>query len=537
MTWPFENDTNAIVKKLAKSFFKSNKQRNLIAIFATALTTILFTVLLSVTYGMNYANEQLSFQQAGTNAPMGFRFISDEIYHQISSNPRVNDSGYRKFITDTILNPELQSTSIEMSYMDEYYMVHSFSNPTIGKMPESANEIVCDSRILDALGISHEIGSIIPLEYSIRGQTYQAEFILSGFYEASQYETVQMIIVSHTFITENLDLLDNTYAKDGELSGVVMMYADTGSRQPSEIQSDLQNIVDDLGLSLEDGASNYVNGWVNPAYSNDNAISLSGILGIALAVFLFVLVGYLIIYNIFYISLVNDVHSYGVLRTVGTTSKQIKRIIKSQSKWICLYGIGSGLVFGIAISFLAFHIISGTTVLSGSSLHLNIGILFISALFSAITVILGIGKSAKTISKLSPIDSARFFENNTSHQKHIKSVKKDRILGLATSHFCSSMKKVLLVVLSISISLILLNCVTTITGGMDEDKYIGQHIKSDIVIGNTAIFNGETRFDEIVDIPSDFIQAIETSEMFVDGGRTYIDTATNLISFEVPDNR
>ena len=65
MNYPFENDTSAVIKKLAKNFFRNNNQRNLIAICATSLTTILFVVLLSVTYGMNFANEQLSFQQAG----------------------------------------------------------------------------------------------------------------------------------------------------------------------------------------------------------------------------------------------------------------------------------------------------------------------------------------------------------------------------------------------------------------------------------------------------------------------------------------
>lgn len=108
---------------------------------------------------------------------------------------------------------------------------------------------------------------------------------------------------------------------------------------------------------------------------------------------------------------------------------------------------------------------------SNNRLHLNIGILCISALFSAITVSLGIGKSAKTISKLSPIDSTRFFENGNIPQKHIKSINGNRVFSLAISHFCMSIKKVLLVVLSLSISLILLNCVTSITGGMDEDRY------------------------------------------------------------------
>ena len=534
MIWPFENDTHTVIKNLAKKFFKNDNQRNLIAICATALTTILFVVLLSVTYGMNFANEQLSFQQAGTNAPIGFRFIPDEVYHQILSDSKVQDSGYRKFVTDTILNPELESTPIEMSYMDEYYMIHSFSNPTVGNTPQKENEIVCDSRILDSLGIPHEIGSIIPLNYSIRGKTYSTEFVLSGFYEPSSYESVQMILVSNLFMTEHMDVLQNTYEKDGELSGVVMMYVDTGLKQPSQIQSDLYSIVDDLGFSLEEGAPNYINGWVNPAYSDDSSIGFSGMFGIILAISFFILVGYLIIYNVFYISLVNDVHSYGVLRTIGTTSKQVKKIIKKQSIWICLYGISVGLLLGICISFIAFHIISETTALSNSKLHLNIGILCISALFSAITVSLGIGKSAKTISKLSPIDSSRFLERRTVPQKHMKSINRDRSFSLAISHFCISIKKVLLVVLSLSISLILLNCVTSITGGMDEDKYINQHIKSDFVIGNSAVFAGESTLDKIVDIPSELIHSLESSEMFVDGGRTCV--ATSQTTFEVPEH-
>lgn len=534
MNYPFENDTSAVIKKLAKNFFRNNNQRNLIAICATALTTILFVVLLSVTYGMNFANEQLSFQQAGTDASIGFRFISDEIYHQISSNSRVQDSGYRKFVTDNILNSELQSTPIEMSYMDEYYMVHSFSNPTVGNMPEKENEIVCDSRILDSLGIPHEIGSIIPLNYSIRGKTYSTEFVLSGFYEANSYESVQMILVSDLFVTEYIDALENTYEKDGELSGVVMMYVDTGSKQSSQIQSDLYSIVDDLGFSLEEGMPNYINGWVNPAYSVDHSMGLLGVMGILLAVLFFILVGYLIIYNIFYISLINDVHFYGILRTIGTTSKQVNKIIKSQSLWICLYGISIGLVLGTGISFVAFDIISETTVLSNNRLHLNIGILCVSALFSTITVFLGIGKSAKTVSKLSPIDSARFLEKRTIPQKHIKSINKDRGFSLAISHFCMSGKKVLLVVLSLSSSLILLNCVTSITSGMDEGKYIKQHIKSDFVIGNTAVFDGESTLDEIADIPNELIQALESTEIFVEGGRTYVDTSQ--ITFEVPEH-
>ena len=69
---------------------------------------------------------------------------------------------------------------------------------------------------------------------------------------------------------------------------------------------------------------------------------------------------------------------------------------------------------------------------------------------------------------------------------------------------------------------------------MDEDKYIKQHIKSDFVIGNTAVFDGESTLNEIADIPSELIQALESTEIFVEGGRTYVDTSQ--ITFEVPEH-
>ena len=40
MTWPFENDTSAITKKLAKKSLQSEKRRNLMVVIAVALAEI-----------------------------------------------------------------------------------------------------------------------------------------------------------------------------------------------------------------------------------------------------------------------------------------------------------------------------------------------------------------------------------------------------------------------------------------------------------------------------------------------------------------
>ena len=41
MTWPFENDTSAITKKLAKESMRSEKRRNRMVIIAVALAGLL----------------------------------------------------------------------------------------------------------------------------------------------------------------------------------------------------------------------------------------------------------------------------------------------------------------------------------------------------------------------------------------------------------------------------------------------------------------------------------------------------------------
>ena len=68
--------------------------------------------------------------------------------------------------------------------------------------------------------------------------------------------------------------------------------------------------------------------------------------------FLLVLVflsGYLFIYNTLYISVNRDIRYFGQLKTIGTTSVQIKRIIYKQMLWNAVMGIPSGLVCSAAV--------------------------------------------------------------------------------------------------------------------------------------------------------------------------------------------
>ena len=64
-----------------------------------------------------------------------------------------------------------------------------------------------------------------------------------------------------------------------------------------------------------------------------------------------ILAGYLIIYNIFNISVKTDIRAYGLLKNVGTTGKQLKKIVRMQAWKLSAVGIPIGLIFGYLAGF------------------------------------------------------------------------------------------------------------------------------------------------------------------------------------------
>ena len=66
MTWPFENDTSAITKKLAKKSLQSEKRRNLMVVIAVALAAFLicFTGIVSTSLTQMQRNQVVNTYEA-----------------------------------------------------------------------------------------------------------------------------------------------------------------------------------------------------------------------------------------------------------------------------------------------------------------------------------------------------------------------------------------------------------------------------------------------------------------------------------------
>ena len=143
------------------------------------------------------------------------------------------------------------------------------------------------------------------------------------------------------------------------------------------------------------------------------------IISALLFIIIFVITGYLLIHNIFEISVVQEIKKYGLLRTIGTTGKQIKRIIYKQAFWLSIVGISIGLILGYMVGILmlpwVLNFMKGEYHNLSVNLKFNPIIFIVAGIFSAITVWVSIKKPFKIAATISPIEASRYYEKNNNH--------------------------------------------------------------------------------------------------------------------------
>ncbi|MBM7615669.1 FtsX-like permease family protein [Alkaliphilus hydrothermalis] len=177
-------------------------------------------------------------------------------------------------------------------------------------------------------------------------ETIQEEFVLSGFYPVDPLMGARMVLTSEEY-AEGLNLPKDNISLNVQFSNSL------------NIEKRLYTIIVGSGYSIFPQDSAYIDVGVNWAYMSEefkNADPTVVVGGIVILLII-ILTGYLIIYNIFQISVLKDIRFYGLLKTIGTTSKQLRRIIGRQALILSAIGIPLGLTVGYVVGNLLLPII------------------------------------------------------------------------------------------------------------------------------------------------------------------------------------
>lgn len=511
-----------IIRHLSWKSLSANRTRNIVAICAIALTALLFTSLFTIALSINEGFQQANFRQVGGYAHGSFKRMTEEQYNVLKEDPLIAEQGVSRFL-GAPSEPPFNKSITEIRSADENYAKFSFATPTTGRLPEEGtDEAAMDTSVLELLGVEPELGKKITLTFDVGAnsakQTTQT-FTLCGWWEKDEAMPASEVFIPNNRVDEVLaevggvtDNMTGTWNMD------VML--ESGS---AHIDADMQQILADNGYQSEDvAAANYIDYGVNWGYTGANlAENFDPTTAIFIVVMLLLILftGYLIIYNVFQISVAGDVRFYGLLKTIGTTPRQIRRMIRQQALLLSVVGIPIGLVLGWLVGKALVPVVisqlDGVSSVTSTSPWIFVG----SALFALVTVFISCLRPGRMAGRVSPIEALRYTESS-GRTKGKRTKKKVSIFSMAWANLGRSRGKTIITIVSLALAVVLFQLVVTFVNGFDMDRYVSRSFASDFQIADAGYFqNGELGADW--PLSEDVIAAINAQGGVTSGGRTY----------------
>lgn len=343
------NQNRQVLRMLAREFGKWNRGRNRILMSAVTLCIVTLTMVFGIASGKTKAEYIKAVRAEGTTASVRIEHADNGIYQKIEDLSYVKESGRSISVGEAtvsekhVCNLEVLDTSAWNKMVSPAYTeIH-------GHYPEKKQELMLSAKSLQQLGIeTPKQGMKLSLTVQIGlFQTAQETFLLSGWYMDYTDSQASVGYVSEEKGKEwGYDLQ--------ETSDILLAQTDGMEWQKTE-----ERLYRDLGSKeLKITADNTF------AYEAINR--LTGGYELAACGALVILFGmFLLIYNVMKISMNRDIQQMGLLYTIGTTKRQIKRIYFRQILAILLPGVLLGSLFSGMILYLLIPEILGSRYLNG----------------------------------------------------------------------------------------------------------------------------------------------------------------------------
>ncbi len=489
-----------VIRKTAQNYIFKSRGKSLIIILSIALCTFLFTTLFTAGGSILRMLKESTQRQIGTSAAGSFKYLIQEEYDKLAADTKIKEVSQWIYVGDAA-NKELLKVRTEVHWTDEVSAKKGFCYPEAGKLPQTEDEAVFSSLVLQALKIDFDpadyeslLGKKVPLQININNQIIEKEFTICGVFTGDRVSMAQYVLVSKAFQEKYAPVPKiSHYAPDNDFSNLAggLINADIDFHSPFRIEDQLITVALRNGLPemVEIGVSN-----ASVAGTMDGETLLL-VVFLLLTIFLS---GYLIINNIYRINVYSDIRSYGLLKTIGMSGRQLSRLVRYQAIYLALPGIVLGILAGTLVGILLVPVIAGFLSVSMAAkgvIQINGWVLLVSALFSFMTVIISCRRPARIAAKVSPIEAVRYQETTRGKKMQARNNTRFTNFSFAGRNLSRDKKKVFWVVLSLSLSLVILNSIYTLLHGFSEDKYIEHSIATDFSVTDATLDNPSVNFN------------------------------------------
>lgn len=430
-----------MISTMSKSSLKTSGLRNIFVMITIILASSLLTVILMFAAGQNEKTKRdLSHAQQ-----VGYYNLNEQQVEKLKNDERI---AYQVEVkTGTV--SEMNGFSVIPYYVSELTDQIRIAELESGRLPQEENEIAVQKNMLKKLNVSPEIGSEVTLEF-YDGNT--ETFVVSGIIKGESTNQFA-VFFSRDYAVNGSQLEDSPFEVYAKLYGATEM-------NEEDCKECMYLIGSDAGIERK---------YVSPSKAFLDTLSINSqqvlTYGVVGAVILLACV--LVIYGVFYLSVIGRIHQFGQLRTIGMTKKQMKKFVSKEGRLLFLKSAPIGILIGIIVGY--FIMPEGFSIINT--------LIIVACVFVIIYIItmISITKPSKIASNVSPIEAIRYTPQDTMKNKVNKKVCRNLSpIGLGIMNFSKNKKKATITMLSLGLGGILFITAATYMSSFDKADYSRQ---------------------------------------------------------------
>ena len=510
----------SILNKFTVKNLKLNKKRTIVTIIGIMLSTALICGVAGLVSSFKASLINWIKVQDG-NYHVAFHDIPVEKLKYVSENQKVKDY----YLVGDVGWANLEDSTndykpyVHILEYDNKALKNLGVNLTEGRLPENSNEIVISEHIITNGRVVLKVGDEITLDVGKRvssdGEELNENNPLLNGNTLIVYDDETDLEEKKTEKVEETEHIENTTKKTYKIVGIMQRLSREDFSSPGYIViTHMDKIPEKIDISVlyknpkeyEEIAKDICKTFgimsLNEIDINTELLRFEGVMSESMMTVLYTIAGVIIaiivvssvfvIRNSFSISVAEKNRQYGMLASIGATSKQIKRNVIFEGMIIGLIAIPLGVILGIVAIMILLQVVNYLLVdmLNNLSFIYSINPLVIvcTIVISLITIYLSCLIPAIRASKISPIESIRGNKDIKTKAKKLRTSRlTKKIFGIggviASKNLKRSKKKYRTTVISLVVSIFIfislssiLNLGTKVTGLYYKDFKFNMYV-------------------------------------------------------------
>ncbi|PYG87778.1 putative ABC transport system permease protein [Ruminiclostridium sufflavum DSM 19573] len=373
---------------LTTKYLKKHRGRTALTLLGVITAIAMFTCIGSIYYsGINSEIERV--KDTTGNYEVVFCQTNKEKINILSGNAEIKKGAAVKNegvlqIDNSMLTESLKEVTIK-AYDNTAFKDIFRIKIVDGRLPESGSEIIVDQKFYAILKDKKLDNILIGKLKAMEGEEAQVKYTIVGSFESNE---ITNFAISYLDMDTSKDSNDYYYFAN--------LKQEKGKMAVAQKIAKANNIKLDGNQKLL-----YLIGEGPDEEKNAGMEKIFGLI----AGFV-VLCTVVVIYNAFNISVMERIKHFGILRSIGATKSQIRRLVFKEAAIMSLIAVPIGILAGFAGIMLTFNFLM-EDFLGAFEIGFYPQVIIIAGLLGTATVFISAFFPARTASKVSPIDAIR----------------------------------------------------------------------------------------------------------------------------------